>query len=144
MDQSLVGYLDKFCGTFTPAHLAGRTKCRSNVSWLDWCPNPSTGSLQRRWPAQAPYPPLLGVFARVILVDSWGVSIMLGFYLAQEMHPHLVISSRTLSPSPAACSLRVPIPPASSPSSKLNLFPFPLPLLIPPCYLAFLDLWTIA
>ena len=34
-----------FYTTFIPAHLVGRTNCRSKVLWLGWCPNLSIGSL---------------------------------------------------------------------------------------------------
>ena len=44
---------------------SGMTNYRSKVLLLSWCPNPSTWGLAgySRWPVQALYCPLLGVFA---------------------------------------------------------------------------------
>lgn len=43
--QSSVGHSHNFCTIFTPAHLVGRTNCRSKIMWLGWYPSPSFGSL---------------------------------------------------------------------------------------------------
>ena len=45
LDQSLVGHSHNLCATLTPAHLTGRTDCRSKIMCLGWCPNSCTGSL---------------------------------------------------------------------------------------------------
>lgn len=74
--------------TFTLAYLVGRANCKSKVMWLGWGPNPSTGSLAwlhvvtggyRKWPIQTPHLLMLGVLARVTLIDSWGILVALGF-----------------------------------------------------------------
>jgi hypothetical protein len=42
----VIGWLlPKFCPICTPAHLIGRTNCRSKALWLDWCVYPSTGNI---------------------------------------------------------------------------------------------------
>jgi hypothetical protein len=65
LDQSLVGGSYKFCATFPPAQaeqIVGRRFC----AWVD-IPVPPLEALPsyRRWPLQALYSPLLGVFAGV-------------------------------------------------------------------------------
>lgn len=57
-----------------PAHLVGRTHFGFKVLWVGWYPYPSTGVLPsyRKWPPQAPYPPLLWVSTRVTPIDSLG------------------------------------------------------------------------
>ena len=73
LGQSLVGHFLCVCSIFVPSHLVGRTWFL-NLMFCGWVAVfiPSLGVLPgyRRWHLQASYPPLLGVSARVTLIDS--------------------------------------------------------------------------
>jgi hypothetical protein len=71
MGQSLVGHSLSFCFIFVLEFLVSRKNCGWKVLWVGWCPYLSTESLPsyRRWPLQAPYHPLLGVSATIIVVE---------------------------------------------------------------------------
>ena len=76
-----------------------------------------------RCPVQAPCPPLLGVFARVIQVDSMEFPLhSLGFHLTPICLPSPVLA-RSVFSSPQHTSL-VPVPTSPYPQ---NLFYFPFP-----------------
>lgn len=45
LEESLLGYSHKFCVTFTPVCLPGRTNCRPKVLLLGWGHSPSAGNL---------------------------------------------------------------------------------------------------
>jgi hypothetical protein len=71
LSQSLVSYSFRLCSIFVPVHLVYKTQFWLKVLWMVGHPYPSTSVLpgQRRWPLQDPYPPLLGVSARVTPLD---------------------------------------------------------------------------
>ena len=79
-DKLLFGHSHMFLITITPAPFAVSTHCRSKVLWLVWFPCLLQGVLPgyKRWPVQAPYPPLLEDFARITLVRIWEVFSALG------------------------------------------------------------------
>lgn len=52
LNQILVGHSPKFCTTFAPAHLAGRTICRLRDLWLSWCPSLFFRGLQSTFSGQ--------------------------------------------------------------------------------------------
>lgn len=75
------------------------------IFWMGWCSNPSTG----RWSVQALYPQVLGVFARVTLMDSWGFPLHWVSISPPKWTPIPVVSPCTL-PLPLIWFTPVPIP----------------------------------
>ena len=61
LNHLLIVNAQKFCVSYAPSHLTGRTNCRLKVMRLGLCSNPSSGSLVKiqREPFQIPYPPCL-------------------------------------------------------------------------------------
>lgn len=69
-DQLFVGYSHNFCTIFTPVHLVGRKICKLKVfGWVGVSIPPlEVFPGYRRWLDQ--YPSLLGVLARITLINS--------------------------------------------------------------------------
>ena len=96
LGQSLVGHSLSLCSLFVPVFLVGRRSTNFGlqfvwvvgvlISTLGFLPN------YRRWTLQAPYPPFLGVSARVILIDSLGPLLLPRAtaipVLCHAPHPH--------------------------------------------------------
>lgn len=84
-DQSLVGNSHNFQAIISCAYFVVNTGFRSNILWRVVVSALPLKALPgyRRWLVQAPYSPLLGVLARVILTRS-SVSFALDFHMVSQ------------------------------------------------------------
>lgn len=96
LGQSLVGHSPSLCSLFVPVFLVGRRSTNFGLQFV-WVVGVLISSLgllpnYRRWTLQAPYPPFLGVSARVILIDSLGPLLLPRAtaipVLCHAPHPH--------------------------------------------------------
>lgn len=92
---------------------ASMVHCRLEGLWLGWCPNPSLETLLSctGWLVQALYPPLLGVFASVMLVDSMEFPLY-WIFTSLPKCSILVISPMILPLQPSSWFLLFPSSPA--------------------------------
>jgi hypothetical protein len=82
----LVEHSHSFYTTFTPAHLIGKTYCRSKVLRLEGYSSPNTGSLV--WLQEMAISSFVSPLTVEVLdhpLGFLGVAIGIGFYLALEM-----------------------------------------------------------
>ena len=71
LDYLVVGHSHKFCVTFTPAHLVGRTNCGLEGLWLGCCSSFSIGSLVwlQEMPILGSISPIARSLSYVTLID---------------------------------------------------------------------------
>ena len=104
--------INHLCSIFVPPYPVNRTHFGLKVFGVDCSPNPSTG----KWPYQDPYPPLIGVSARVAVDILWPPPI--------QGLCHILESA---SPTDKFHSIYPNFPISALPPPNRVLFPFFLP-----------------
>lgn len=140
----------QFCYAPIPAPSAGSANCRLKVLWLVWCPNLSTWSLVglQKMATLVSVSPITRALCCVYYPRFYGVSTVSALHLKCPPPIPVILPRIFSSPPHHTWPLLLLTPLIPSPPSKSILSPLPREILfshfIASCFLAFLDLWTVA